>query len=123
MVGAFKWNTQINVSIDRNKAAKLGTNDTPIGGFNNQEDYNRTAVGKPLGMFYGYVYDGVFMTEAEYEAGPKHASSMVGTVRMKDLNGDNKIDMDDRDVYKRQIVFRADALSPIKLRDTGYQAA
>ena len=96
MVGAFKWNTQINVSIDRNKAAKLGTNDTPIGGFNNQEDYNRTAVGKPLGMFYGYVYDGVFMTEAEYEAGPKHASSMVGTVRMKDLNGDNKIDMDDR---------------------------
>ena len=36
------------------------------------------------------------MTEAEYEAGPKHASSMVGTVRMKDLNGDNKIDMDDR---------------------------
>ena len=93
---AFKWNTQINVSIDRNKAAKLGTNDTPIGGFNNQEDYNRTAVGKPLGMFYGYVYDGVFMTEAEYEAGPKHASSIVGTVRMKDLNGDNKIDMDDR---------------------------
>jgi tonB-linked outer membrane protein, susC/ragA family len=96
MVGAFKWNTKINVSIDRNKAAKLGTNDTPIGGNQNQEDYNRTAVGKPLGMFYGYIYDGVFMTEAEYEAGPKHASSMVGTVRMKDLNGDNKIDMDDR---------------------------
>lgn len=91
MVGAFKWNTQINVSIDRNKAAKLGTNDTPIGGFNNQEDYNRTAVGKPLGMFYGYVYDGVFMTEAEYEAGPKHASSMVGTVRMKDLNGATRL--------------------------------
>lgn len=96
MVGAFKWNTKINVSIDRNKAAKLGTNDTPIGGNQNQEDYNRTAVGKPLGMFYGYIYDGVFMTETEYEAGPKHASSMVGTVRMKDLNGDNKIDMDDR---------------------------
>ena len=96
MVGDFKWNTQINVSIDRNKAVRLGTNDTPIGGNNNQEDYNRTAVGKPLGMFYGYVYDGVFMTQAEYEAGPKHASSMVGTVRMKDLNGDNKIDMDDR---------------------------
>lgn len=96
MVGAFKWNTKINVSIDRNKAAKLGTNDTPIGGNQNQGDYNRTAVGKPLGMFYGYIYDGVFMTEAEYEAGPKHASSMVGTVRMKDLNGDNKIDMDDR---------------------------
>lgn len=96
MVGAFKWNTQINVSIDRNKALQLGTNNTPIGGYNNQEDYNRTQVGKPLGMFYGYVYDGVFRTQAEYEAGPKHASSMVGTVRMKDLNGDKVIDMDDR---------------------------
>lgn len=96
MVGDFKWDTRINVSIDRNKAIKLGTNDTPIGGFNNQADYNRTAVDMPLGMFYGYIYDGVFMTEEEFEAGPKHASSMVGTVRMKDLNGDNKIDMDDR---------------------------
>ena len=96
MVGDFRWNTQINVSIDRNKAIQLGTNDTPIGGYNNQEDFNRTAVGKPLGMFYGYIYDGVFMTQDEYEAGPKHASSMVGTVRMKDLNNDNVIDMDDR---------------------------
>lgn len=96
LVGDFKWNTQINVSIDRNKAVKLGTNNTPIGGFNNQEDYNRTAVGMPLGMFYGYVYDGVFMTEEEFQAGPKHSSSMVGTVRMKDLNGDGIINMDDR---------------------------
>lgn len=96
MVGKFKWNTHVNISIDRNKAMKLGTNDTPIGGNNNQEDYNRTAVGMPLGMFYGYVYDGVFMTQEEFEKGPKHASSMIGTVRMKDLNGDNVIDMDDR---------------------------
>lgn len=96
MVGAFKWNTNLNLTFNRNKAIKLGTNNTPIGGNNNQEDYNRTEVGKPLGLFYGYVYDGVFMTQAEYEAGPKHASSMAGTVRMKDLNGDKKIDMDDR---------------------------
>lgn len=96
MTGDFKWNTHINVSIDRNKAIKLGTNDTPIGGYSNQQDYNRTEVGKPLGLFYGYIYDGVFMTQEEFEAGPKHSSSMVGTVRMKDLNGDNVIDMDDR---------------------------
>lgn len=96
MVGKFKWDTHINVSIDRNKAMQLGTNNTPIGGNNNQEDYNRTEVGRPLGMFYGYIFDGVFMNQAEYEAGPKHASSMPGTVRMKDLNDDNVIDMDDR---------------------------
>ena len=96
LTGDFKWNTSLNLSFNKNKAIKLGTNNTPIGGNNNQEDYNRTEVGKPLGLFYGYVYDGVFMTQEEYEAGPKHASSMVGTVRMKDLNGDNIIDNSDR---------------------------
>jgi TonB-linked SusC/RagA family outer membrane protein len=96
LVGEFRWNTNFNITFNRNKAVKLGTNDTPIGGNANQGDYNRTEVGKPLGLFYGYIYDGVFMTEAEYEAGPKHASSMIGTVRMKDLNGDNIIDMNDR---------------------------
>jgi TonB-linked SusC/RagA family outer membrane protein len=95
-VGAFKWNTNLNLTMNRNKAVKLGTNDTPIGGNANQGDYNRTEVGHPLGQFYGYIYDGVFMTEAEYQAGPQHASSMVGTVRMEDLNGDGKIDMSDR---------------------------
>ena len=96
LTGEFKWNTSLNLSFNKNKAIKLGTNNTPIGGNNNQEDYNRTEVGKPLGLFYGYVYDGVFMTQEEYEAGPKHASSMVGTVRMKDLNGDGIIDNSDR---------------------------
>lgn len=96
LVGKFKWNTNLNMTFSRNKAIKLGTNDAPIGGNSNQGDFNRTEVGKPLGMFYGYIYDGVFMTEEEYQAGPKHASSMVGSVRMKDLNGDGIIDMSDR---------------------------
>ena len=74
MTGKFKWSTDFNISFDRNKAVKLGTNDTPIGGYNNQVDYNRTAVGQPLGMFYGYVYDGVYMTQQEYDSQPKHGS-------------------------------------------------
>ncbi|MDR0348022.1 MAG: TonB-dependent receptor [Tannerella sp.] len=96
MVGDFKWNTNLNMTFNKNKAVKLGTNDRHIGGDSNQEDYNRTEVGQPLGQFYGYIYDGVFMTEEEYQKGPKHASSMVGTVRMKDLNNDGVIDMSDR---------------------------
>jgi len=96
MTGKFKWSTDFNISFDRNKAVKLGTNDTPIGGYNNQVDYNRTAVGQPLGMFYGYVYDGVYMTQQEYDSQPKHASSTVGTVRMKDVNNDGVIDSKDK---------------------------
>ncbi|MCE2616016.1 TonB-dependent receptor [Phocaeicola oris] len=96
MVGKFTWNTDFNLTIDRNKAIKLGANDAPIGGYQNQVDYNRTAVGHPLGMFYGYVYDGVYMTEEEYRTQPKHNSSDVGTVRMKDVNGDGIVDSNDK---------------------------
>jgi hypothetical protein len=96
MVGEFKWNTNFNITFNRNKAVKLGTNDTPIGGNGNMQDYNRTEVGKALGLFYGYINDGVFMTQAEFEAGPKMPSSTVGTVRFKDVDGDGVITMDDR---------------------------
>lgn len=100
MVGKFQWNTSLNVSFNRNEAVKLGTNNTPIGGYANQGDENRTEVGQPLGQFWGYVFDGVYMTQAEYNSQPKHASSMVGTVRMKDVGGpegvpDGVINMDD----------------------------
>lgn len=96
LVKDFKWSTDFNISFERNKAIKLGTNDTPIGGYNNQVDFNRTAVGMPLGMFFGYVYDGVYMTEEEFNTQPKHSSSTVGSVRMKDVNGDGVVDVDDK---------------------------
>ncbi len=92
----FQWNTDFNISFNRNEVVKLGTNNTPIGGYSDQADFNRTEVGKPIGQFYGYVFDGVYMNEAEFQAAPKHISSQVGTVRMKDLNGDGVIDNKDR---------------------------
>ncbi|WP_315352363.1 TonB-dependent receptor [Phocaeicola abscessus] len=96
LIGSFKWNTDFNISFDRNKAVKLGTNNSPIGGYNNQNDYNRTAVGHQIGLFYGYVFDGVYMTPEELESQPKHETSEVGTARMKDINNDGKIDVSDR---------------------------
>ena len=95
MIRAFKWSTNLNMSLPRNKVISLGTL-ANIGGNSIQGDFNRTEVGRSMGNFYGWVYEGVFMTQAEYEAGPKHVSSMVGTVKMKDMNGDGVIDMNDR---------------------------
>jgi len=102
-VGDFRWNTNFNITFNKNKAIKLGTNNTPIGGNNNQGDYNRTQVGHPLGQFMGYVFDGVYMSQAELDSQPKHASSMVGTARMKDISGpdgipDGIIDFKDRTI-------------------------
>ncbi|QNL50478.1 TonB-dependent receptor [Olivibacter sp. SDN3] len=96
LTGELTWNTDFNITFNRNEVLQLGTNDTPIGGFTEQGDFNRTAVGQPIGQFYGYIYDGVYMTQEEFDTQPKHSSSQVGTVRMKDINGDGVIDMNDR---------------------------
>ena len=91
LVGDFKWTTNLNIAFNRNEITKMGTNNTPKGGYSNQEDFNRLAVGEPIGIFMGYVFDGVYMTEEEFNSQPKHASSEIGTVRMKDVNGPNGV--------------------------------
>ena len=94
--GNFNWTTDINVSINRSKVIQLGANNTPIGGINEYGDSWKTEVGQPMGQFWGYVYDGIYMTEEEFQSQPKHITSMVGTVRFKDLNKDNIINAEDR---------------------------
>lgn len=96
LTGKFKWNTNFNISFNRNNVLKLGTENTPIGAYGEYDDYWRTAVGHPVGQFYGYVYDGVYMTQKEFDSAPHHATSAVGTVRMKDINHDDTITIDDR---------------------------
>ncbi|MNJ87295.1 Vitamin B12 transporter BtuB [compost metagenome] len=101
MTGSFKWNTSVNISLNRNTVKRIGLNnisfaDSPTTTLNEFTDY-RTLVGKPVGQFYGYIFDGIFKNQAEADAGPKYYGtgtttlSRAGTVRFKDLNGDGKI--------------------------------
>ena len=96
LTGALKWNTDFNISFNRNKVVKLGTNNAPIDGVGEQGTYWKTEVGKPMGQFWGYVYDGVYMTQQEFNTQPKAVISSVGTVRYKDLNKDGVITNADR---------------------------
>ncbi|MCD8193032.1 MAG: SusC/RagA family TonB-linked outer membrane protein [Tannerellaceae bacterium] len=96
MVGNFKWKTNLNMTFSRNKVLALGPNNASIGGVDNAEDWNKLEVGQPIGIIVGYVFDGVYMTQAEFDSQPKHATSEVGSARMKDTNGDGVIDIYDR---------------------------
>ena len=85
--GALKWNTDFNISFNRSLVKSLGTNDAPIGAYSEYWDDNRTAVGRPIGLFYGYINTGVYMTEHEFRTQPHNATAMVGTARFKDVSG------------------------------------
>jgi TonB-linked SusC/RagA family outer membrane protein len=85
--GAFKWSTDLNISQFKNKVLKLGPEGAPIISTN-----HITQIGQPMGMFYGYIADGVFMNQAELDQGPIWApgtsdASHVGDIRFRDISG------------------------------------
>ncbi|ANH83256.1 SusC/RagA family TonB-linked outer membrane protein [Niabella ginsenosidivorans] len=96
LTGAFEWTTDVNVSLMRNKLLSLPPNTEFIGNNTTYAGYNRSVVGKSIGQFYGYVFDGIYMNQAELDSAPKHTTSTVGSVRMKDINEDGVINADDR---------------------------
>lgn len=98
LTGALKWSTNFNISFNRNLIEKLGTQNLPILPVNVYSYPNIQEVGHPIGMFYGYVADGVYMNQQQFDSEPKDVTSQVGSVRMKDLNGDGVITTADRTI-------------------------
>lgn len=56
----------------------------------------RITVGQPIGVFYGWVADGIFQNEAEVEAHADQTGKGVGRIRYQDINGDSVINDEDR---------------------------
>lgn len=107
--GKFGFDIGFNLSWIKNEVTSLGTGNEPIYGSYLDEssivDYvTKTAVGMPIGSFYGYVTDGIFdsmdevKASAQYEPGKldHEQTSRPGDFRFKDLNGDNQITAEDR---------------------------
>ena len=85
--GAFEWTTDFNITTSKNKVLRLGPNGDPIinGG-------NITMIGQPIGMFYGWLTNGVFRNQAEVDAGPVFSPgtatvSHPGDTRFVDVSG------------------------------------
>lgn len=90
--GKFRWTTDFNITFNKNKALELGTANASIYG-----DQTITKVGEPLGQFYGLAWDGIYETQAEFDASPKHEGASLGSVKYKDVNGDGIVTNDSRD--------------------------
>lgn len=105
----FNWNLTGTLDMTRNKVLSLATPSATIysgqngdfGGF----DITRTEAGHPIQSFYGWVVDGIFQSEEEVKAANSKAGvggfyqnekTTAGDIRFRDLNGDGKIDPNDR---------------------------
>ncbi len=98
--GKLKWNTNLNVSIDRNIINNLVDPGFIRRNVTVTSDYFRQQVGHSLGEFYGFVFEGLYKDAADLAISAKYlataanpnGSSDIGTIKMKDLNGDGVID-------------------------------
>lgn len=97
LVGAFEWTTDFNISLMKNELLELPSNNIKfIGNNTTYAGYNRTVLHGPIGQFYGYVFDGIYKTQAEYNSQPKYVTSAPGSARMKDVDGNGVVDANDR---------------------------
>lgn len=79
----FEWSSTLTWSLDRSSIKELANGKT--------EDVNmRWFVDEEIGVYYDYVYDGIWKT-SEAEQAAKYGRK-PGQIRVKDLNDDGKID-------------------------------
>jgi TonB-linked SusC/RagA family outer membrane protein len=104
ITGQFTWTSSFNISLNRNKILELGGESykemgESDGGLHTGS-VRRLIVGKPIGIFYGYRFDGIFQNEEECKTQTSSTSPIgVGLRKYKDLNGDGKVDAtNDREV-------------------------
>jgi len=84
--GSFTFDISANLSTVKNKVLALGGNDEPITGVG-----ARTAIGGEIGEHYGFIYEGIFQTQAEIDS---HATQFgaelkPGDVKYADISGPN----------------------------------
>ncbi|WP_461534097.1 SusC/RagA family TonB-linked outer membrane protein [Sinomicrobium sp.] len=83
--GAFSWNASGNFSVNRNKVTNLARDEDInllVGGSILKE-------GKPIGTFEGYVFEGIYQTDADAAAGPalRGQTPTAGDRRYRDISG------------------------------------
>jgi outer membrane receptor protein involved in Fe transport len=114
----FEWSSNFNIAFNQNKVLELVRDqDALYSTVNFESQYNAnpayiSQIGKPAGMFYGYIFDGVYqLTDFDksgaglYTLKPgvtnNGASPQPGHIKYRDLNADGIINTDDLTVIGR----------------------
>jgi TonB-linked SusC/RagA family outer membrane protein len=91
-LSGFNYNIGVNVDHNTNKLVKFGQQE--IG------NYTINQNGQPWNSFYMLQVAGIFQTAAEVQSSPKqyNDNTLPGDLKYKDVNGDGKIDDNDRTI-------------------------
>lgn len=99
LTGELEWNTDFNISFNKNKVLKMNDG-TPLftGGDINMTKISINAEGNPINSFYGYVTDGIFQNWNEVNNGAVQVpgGTAPGDIRFKDLDNNGVINDNDR---------------------------
>jgi len=106
--GDFSYNVNLNGSYNNNEVTKIDNPEGVIHGSSNvlaqgTGELFRLQVGHPMGSFYGWKANGIFQNEAEVNAYTHNEKLIIptaipGDVRFRDINGDGKIDENDKTI-------------------------
>ncbi|RYY16504.1 MAG: SusC/RagA family TonB-linked outer membrane protein, partial [Chitinophagaceae bacterium] len=99
LTGKFSWTSDFNISFNKNKVLEVGPGGQPI--YASAPNANNSFITRPgyaIASYFGYVFDGVFMNQAELDKSPHLPADKVGDGRYLDVNGDGKLDQNDKTI-------------------------
>ena len=88
--GDWSWNGTFNMSHYKNELVKFNDAVTSQGG-----DY-RLMVGQPMGVYYGYVCDGIFQNEDQVANHAVQQGKGVGRMIFRDIDGNGVVGDEDQ---------------------------
>ncbi len=93
----LSYNISFNATFNHNEVLELNGREYIPSGTVRGNFTTRTAVGHPIGSFYGYEIDGVYSSELDALRDPvSQAIKDKGYFKYKDQNGDNVVDENDK---------------------------
>ena len=110
----FRWTTDFNIAFNRNKVLALSHNQESIVNVISYNNAYITKIGKPMGMLYGYIYEGTYkyddfdnvdgkwVLKADIpDNGTGRSGVQPGDARFRDINGDGTVNADDCTIIGR----------------------
>jgi len=100
-VGDFTWETELNLSTNKNEVLSLNEKNEPIFSSGGAGVRHITRVGDPIGSYFGYVVEGIYQNDADITNSPVDTQApdpSPGDFKFKDVDGDGQITPDDRTV-------------------------